>query len=416
MTAPISSHGSDPAKGPGPAAAPDAGHTDGVYLDHNATTPLAPEALEAMQRWFTEGYGNPSSAHARGQACARAVARARAQVADLFGAIDPGEVVFTSGGTEGLNTALWTARQSLPERRALVTSSAEHPAIKAPAERFAREGYELRTVGVDGEGQLDLDAALAAIDAQTALVSLLWVNNETGVVLPRASLIALGERAREVGALFHLDAVQAAGKLPLDLADLPVDLATISGHKFHGPLGTGALYVREGLELAPLLEGGGQEQGRRGGTTNTPGAVCLGVAAELARLGVEAEQRTGRIAALRDRLETELARRVAPIVVHGAGAERVPHTINAAFCGLKNDALLLLLSELGVYVSAGSACSSGKRASSPVLAAMGISPDEAGATLRLSLARTTTAEEVELALERIEQAVAQLRRLAPAGT
>ena len=410
MTASTSTNGSER------PASHDAGRTDGVYLDHNATTPLASEALEAMQRWFTEGFGNPSSVHARGQACAKAVARARSQVADLFGAIDPGEIVFTSGGTEGLNTSLWTARQTLPERRTLVISGAEHPAIKAPAERFAREGYVLRTTPVDGQGRLEVEAALAAIDDDTALVSLLWANNETGVVIPREALVAIGERARQVGALFHLDAVQVAGKLPLDVAGLPVDLASISGHKFHGPLGTGALYVREGLEVAALLEGGGQEQGRRGGTTNTPGVVGLGVAAELARQGVELERKTGQVAALRDHLERELERRVGPVVVHGAEAERVPHTSNTAFLGLKNDALLLLLSELGVYVSAGSACSSGKRASSPVLTAMGIAPEEAGATLRLSLSRETTRADIELALERIEAAVSQLRRLQPAGT
>lgn len=396
----------------------DAGNTGPaaeIYLDNNATTPLAPEALEAMQRWFTVGYGNPSSAHARGREAARAVSRARAQVADLFGAIDPEEIVFNSGGTEGLNTALWTAHKQLPGRRKLVTSTAEHPAISAPAERFVEEGYSLERVPVDVQGRLDLEQAIAAIDETTALVSLLWVNNETGVILPREHIEAVGERAREVGALFHLDAVQAAGKLPLDVADLPIDLASVSAHKFYGPLGLGAQYVREGVELAALLEGGGQEHGRRGGTTNTPGVVGLGVAAEMAAQAVVEEATSGRVAGLRDHLESELQRRLGSIAVHGAQADRVPHTSNLAFEGIKNDALLLLLSELGVYVSAGSACSSGKRAISPVLAAMGIDPEEAGATLRLSLSRHTAPGELEIALDRIEQAVAQLRALAPAS-
>ena len=384
-----------------------------IYLDNNATTRVHDDVLEALLPWLKEGYGNPSSTHCMGQPAARAIAKARSQVARMLGARSPREIVFTSGGTESINSAIRSALRFRPGRKRLVTSTVEHAATANPATRLAAKGFDVVRAGVDREGRLDTDAVCAAIDETCAVVTLLWGNNETGVVVPEADLVRIGERAREVGAAFHLDAVQVAGKQPIDVQALPVDLVSISAHKFHGPKGAGAIWVRSGLDYAPHVEGGTQEEGRRGGTLNTPGIVGLGAAAQLAAEYAADQSAQAATRARRDRLEAGLLAALSESTVNGAGGSRVANTSNISFQGVRGDALLLLLSELGVCVSTGSACSTGKKAPSHVLLGMGVPEDLAGGSIRLSLSRFSTEADVDAALERIPTAVAQLREMAP---
>jgi len=385
-----------------------------TYLDHNATTPLAAEALAAMQPYWTERFGNSSSPHGMGVEAARAIESARIDVADLMGCA-PDRVVFTGGGSESINTAIEAAGRLHPERTGFVCSAVEHPASSAPIARLATErGATPRVVGVDANGTFDREALLAAIDADTAVVSLIWGNNETGVVQPRALLEAVRDRCREVGALLHLDAVQMAGKARMDTEELDADFVSISGHKFHGPKGTGALFVRDDERFRPLLIGGSHEGLRRAGTVDTPGVVGLGAAARAAREHLEDESAMAHMRAQRDRLESELLARVDGARVNGVGGERTPNTSNVSFAGIHGNALLTLLSEREVFVSTGSACGSKKRKPSPILLAMGVDEELAGASLRLSIARTTTDEEIERGIEAIVASVVQLRELAPA--
>jgi len=385
-----------------------------TYLDHNATTPLAPEALEAMLPFLREDFGNSSSPHGMGVEAARAIEAARIDVADLLGCA-PDRVVLTGGGSESINTAVEAGGRLAPERTGFVCSTVEHPASSAPIARLAAErGAAPRLVSVDRDGVLDREALLTAIDADTAVVSLLWGNNETGVVQPRELLEAARDRCREVGALLHLDAVQMAGKAPIEAEELDADLVSISGHKFHGPKGTGALFVRDDERFRPLLVGGSHEGLRRAGTVNTPGVVGLGVAARLALEHLEDADAMERLRARRDALESALLERVEGASVNGARAERTPNTANVSFAGIHGNALLTLLSERGVYVSTGSACGSKKRKPSPILLAMGVDEELAGASLRLSIARTTTDAEIERGVDTIVAAVEQLRALAPA--
>jgi cysteine desulfurase len=389
--------------------------SDVLYLDNNATTQVHPEALEALWPWMREGYGNPSSTHCMGQPAARAIAQARAAVAKLVGAKSPREVVFTSGGTESINSALHSALRAAPARRRIVTTQVEHSAALNPCRRLAESGYAVHFAPVDRDGRLDVAALCAAIDGDTALVTLLWGNNETGVVIPEADLQRVSERCREVGAHFHLDAVQVAGKVPIDVQRVPVDWLSLSAHKFHGPKGVGAIYVRSGAPYAAHVEGGTQEEGRRGGTLNTPGIVGLGAAARLALAYVQDPAALGKTQALRDRLERGLLAAVPETRVNGGGATRVGNTSNLSFAGVRGDAVLLLLSELGVCVSTGSACSTGKKAPSHVLLAMGLPTELAGGSIRLSLSRFSSDREVDEALERIPAAIQQLRALAPSA-
>lgn len=386
---------------------------DLVYLDNNATTAVAPEVLDALLPWLREGYGNPSSKHAMGEPAARAVALARASVARMLGAQSPREVVFTSGGTESINSALFACLRARPEARRIVTTTAEHSAALNPAKRLAEEGFEVAFVGVDAEGRVDVDGLIAALTPETAVCTLLWGNNETGVLIPDDSLARVSARCRELEIPLHLDAVQVAGKRPIDVSHLGCDLLSISGHKFHGPKGVGAIWVRSGTAYTAHVEGGTQEEGRRGGTLNTPGIVGLGEAARLAARHTAEADSLGRLAELRDALEQGLLERIPDARVNGAGAERVESTSNISFEGVRGDALLLLLSEFGVCVSTGAACSTGKRAPSHVLLAMGLSPELAGGSIRLSLSRYSTEGDVDRALERVPRAVEQLRAMAP---
>lgn len=377
-----------------------------LYFDNNATTRPAPEVVEAMLPYLGEQFGNPGSAHALGRPAAAAVQRAREQVASLLGC-GPAELVFNSGGTEGLNHVFRGVAEALPDRRHLVVSAVEHPAVLALCDGMRRQGMDVTAVPVDGDGALDLDALAAALRPDTALVSCMAANNESGVCFPLAQI---AERVKARGLLLHVDATQAVGKLPLDLAALPIDLLNLSAHKFHGPKGAGALFIRRGLRLKPFQLGGGQERGRRGGTENVPGIVGLGVAAELAgrSLGRMAE-----VEARRDRLEAALQAAVADLRILGAGQPRLPNTSLQAYRGLEGEALLLRLDQAGFCVSTGSACATGRPEPSHVLQAMAVPPEFARGTIRVSLSRDSTDAECAALAERLPELVRELRSITP---
>jgi len=379
---------------------------DLIYLDHNATTPLDPEAFEAMRPWFTERFGNASSAYALGHLSDGAVVAAREQVASLVGCA-PAEIVFTSGGTESLNHAVRGAWEAFPAKRHLVATAVEHPAVRALVAWWRAMGGEATDVGVDGEGRLDLAALEAAVRPDTALVAVMAANNESGVIFPVAEA---GRIARAKGALFLVDATQAMGKVPVEAAAWGADLLSLSGHKFHGPKGTGLLMIRRGVRLKPLMLGGSQERGRRGGTENVPGLVGLGKAAELA---LQRLPEMDRVRELRDRFESELTARIPEIRFHGAGAGRLPNTSLAGFTGLEGEALQLRLSEQGICVSTGSACSTGMREPSHVLRAMQVPEAFARGTVRFSLGRATTGLQIDRVLELLPGIVEELRTLNP---
>jgi cysteine desulfurase len=376
-----------------------------IYLDNNATTQVAPEALEEMLPYLRERFGNAGSAHTAGRLAEGAVAAARERVSALLGCA-PAEMVFTSGGTEGINQALRGVFEAFPARRHFVTTAVEHSAVLAVADWLRRQGAEVTVLGVDGEGRLDLAALEASLREDTALLSVMAANNETGVLFPLAEIARIA-RARKV--LLHVDGTQAVGKVPLDLASLGVDLFNFSGHKFHAPKGVGGLYVRRGLRLRPYLIGGGQERGRRGGTENVPGIVGLGKAAELAGAHLASP---GPLQALRDRLEAAVLA-IPGTRVQGAGAPRVPNTCMASFRDVEGEALLLRLDQEGVCVSTGSACTTGQREPSHVLAAMGVPPAEALGTVRFSLSRFTTEAEIGTVAALLPGLVADLRRGLP---
>ena len=360
---------------------------DLIYLDHNATTPLDPEAFEAMRPWFTERFGNASSAYALGHLSDGAVVAAREQMAALLGCT-PAEIVFTSGGTESLNHAFKGVWEAFPAKRHLVTTAVEHPALRALVLWWKGQGGEVTDVGVDAEGRLDLAGLERAVRPDTALVAVMAANNETGVLFP---VDEAARMANAKGALFLVDATQAVGKIPVDATSWGVDLLALSGHKFHGPKGTGLLMIRRGVRLKPLMLGGSQERGRRGGTENVPGIVGLGKAAELARTHLPEMDRVRR---LRNALETHLMAEIPDVLIHGAETNRLPNTCLVGFAGLEGEALQLRLAEHGVCVSTGSACSTGMREPSHVLRAMGVPAGEALGTVRFSLSRFTTEAEI----------------------
>lgn len=375
---------------------------DLIYLDHNATTALDPEAFEAMRPWFTERFGNASAAYALGHLSDGAVVAAREQVAALVGCT-PAEVVFTSGGTESLNHAVKGAWEAFPAKRHLVSTAVEHPALRALVAWWKGQGGEATDVGVDGDGRLDLVALETAVRPDTALVAVMAANNETGVLFPVADA---GRIAKAKGALFLVDATQAAGKVPVDAVAWGADLLCLSGHKFHGPKGTGLLMIRRGVRLKPLMLGGSQERGRRGGTENVPGIVGLGQAAELARLGLQHMERVRR---LRDGLEARLRSEIPELRIHGALAPRLPNTSLVGIAGIEGEALQLRLGEHGICVSTGSACSTGMREPSHVLRAMRVPGAFAIGTVRFSLGRGTTAEELGRVQDLLPGLVAGLR-------
>jgi cysteine desulfurase len=377
---------------------------DVVYFDHNATTPLDPRVRDAMVPWLGERFGNPSSIHRRGREAREAVERAREHVAALIGA-QPAEIVFTASGTEANNTVLETVGRRAGGAGRIVISGLEHPSIRVAAERLEAAGMELVRVPPGPDGVVPADRFAEAVTEETRLACLMLANNEVGTLQPVAEVARI---CRERGVPLLVDAVQAVAKIPVDAAELGADYLVLGGHKLHGPLGAAALQVRPGAQLEPLLVGGGQEGRRRASTGNVPALVGLGEAARLAAL--ELPERTRSLAALRDRFEEGLAS-IPDARIHCAGAPRLPQTSNVAFLGLEGEALLLRLDAAGFCVSTGSACSSGRPEPSATLLTLGIPPDEALASLRVSFGITNTFEEVEAFLGALAREVASLRSL-----
>ncbi|WP_165077481.1 MULTISPECIES: cysteine desulfurase NifS [unclassified Desulfovibrio] len=378
-----------------------------VYLDNNATTAVAPQVLEAMLPYLGDLYGNPSSMHSFGGQVAEAVDTAREQLAALLGA-DPDEIIFTASGSEGDNAAIWSALQSRPERRHIVTTRVEHPAVLSVCRYWETQGYRVTMLGVDNKGRLDLEEYAATLGDDTAIVSIMFANNEVGNIYP---IQQLAEIARDRGILFHTDAVQAVGKIPIDLKHLPVDMLSLSGHKINAPKGIGALYVRKGVRFRPLLRGGHQERGRRAGTENVPYIVGLGVAAQLCAEFMQAERVD--VARLRDKLEYGLLERIPESRVNGDIEHRLPNTSNISFKNVEGEAILLMLDRLGIAASSGSACTSGSLEPSHVLRAMGVPFNYAHGSIRLSLSRYNTAEQIDYVLDKFPGVIETLRAISP---
>ncbi|MCC6573688.1 MAG: cysteine desulfurase NifS [Planctomycetes bacterium] len=381
-----------------------------AYLDNNATTLPAPEAVDAMQPYLREVYGNPSSAHTFGGRAQHAVAKAREQVAALLGCTGV-EVLFTSCGTEGDNAAIVAALDALPSRKHIITTRVEHPAVLSPLRHLATRGYRVTELNVDRQGGIDLEELRREISGDTALVSVMWANNETGVIFP---VHEVGEIAKQNGAMFHVDAVQSPGKVKLDLAkEAAIDFLAISAHKFHGVKGAGALFVRKGTRFRPLIHGGEQERGRRGGTENVPGIVAMGVAAELVLKDFDAA--VTRVAALRDRLEAGLLAKCDHVVVNGDRDHRLCNTLNVGFEFIEGESILLMLDTLGIAVSSGSACSSGSLEPSHVLRAMSVPFTAVHGSIRFSLGRYSTDKDVDYVLEKVPPVIKRLREISPFG-
>jgi cysteine desulfurase len=385
-----------------------------IYLDNNATTAVAPEVRAAMEPFLTELYGNPSSIHTFGGQVARHVERAREQLATLLGA-DPSEIIFTSCGTESDNAALRSALATQPERRHLVTSRVEHPAVLNVCRLLGtpapgRTHYRITELGVDGKGLLDLAELEKNLSDDTALVSIMWANNETGVVFP---VEEIGEICRRHGVLFHTDAVQAVGKTPINLAKMPIDMLSLSGHKLHAPKGIGALYVRRGTRFQPFQVGGHQENNRRGGTEAVPLIVALGKAAELAQANMAQEQT--RVRALRDRLEKGLLATTPGAILNGDPVRRLPNTTNISFEFVEGEAILLMLDQHGICASSGSACTSGSLEPSHVMRAMGVPFTAAHGSTRFSLSVYNTDDEIDQVLKVVPPIIRRLREISPFG-
>lgn len=382
-----------------------------IYLDNNATTRADPEVVEAMLPFFMDQFGNPSSTHAFGSSVGVAVRKARLQLQELIGAELDYEIVFTSGGTESDNAAIVSALEVMPERTEIVTSTVEHPAVLTLCTHLENtRGVKVHRIPVDRFGRLDLDAYKAALTPRVAIVSIMWANNETGTIFPAVELANL---AKEVGALFHTDAVQAVGKVPMDVKSTAIDMLSLSGHKLHGPKGIGAVYVKRGISFRSLIKGGHQERGRRAGTENTPGIVGLGKAAELALQFMDDENT--RVRSLRDRLEEGVLNRVPYAVVTGDPLKRLPNTSNIAFDQVEADGMLRLLSQYGIACSSGSACSAGSLEPSHVLNAMNIPHSAAHGTIRFSFSRHNSEEDVDRVLEVIPGIVEKLRDTSHSG-
>lgn len=379
-----------------------------IYLDHNASTPVRAEVLDAMLPYFAEHYGNASSAHAFGQEAKGAIEEARAKVAALVNAA-PAEIVFTSGGTESDNMGvLGAARARAATGRHVVVSEIEHEAVRNAAGALEAEGFAVTRVPAMADGRVDPDAVAKALKPDTVLVSVMAANNETGVLQP---VEAIGALCAGRGIAFHTDAVQAAGKIPIDARAWQATYLTIAAHKFYGPKGVGALYVKRGAKTAPLLFGGEHERGRRPGTENVPGIVGMGAAAELAR--AELDTAPPRMAALRDRLEQGILARVPQVVVHGAAAPRACNTSHLSFVGAEGEHLLLTLDQKGIACSSGSACKSGSSHPSGVLLSMGVPALVAQAAVRWSVGRATTEAEIDYVLETVPAVVQKLRAASP---
>lgn len=381
-----------------------------IYMDNNATTRVAPEVLDAMMPYLRDYYGNPSSMHTFGGQVGRAVARAREQVAALLGA-DPGEIVFTSCGTESDSTAILSALQTYPEKNHVVTTRVEHPAVKNLCENlelFTGRKYHTTRLHVHSDGTLDVQRFRDSLTDETVIASAMWANNETGVLFPVEEMARI---TRERGILFHTDAVQAVGKIPLNLRDSAIDFLSISGHKLHAPKGVGVLYVRKGTPFVPFMNGGHQERGRRGGTENVASIIGLGRACELAAAKM-AEENT-RVRALRDKLEHGLLTSVPKALLNGHPELRLPNTANISFEYVEGEAILLHMNQLNICASSGSACTSGSLEPSHVLRAMGVPFTAAHGSIRFSLSVYNTEEEIDFVLAHMPPIIEKLRALSP---
>ncbi|QDP25321.1 cysteine desulfurase NifS [Bradyrhizobium cosmicum] len=378
-----------------------------VYLDNNATTRTDPAVVAAMLPFFSEQFGNASSSHAFGSEVAPALKQARKSLQTLIGAAYDHEIVFTSGGTESDNAAILSALAVQEGRDEVVTTAVEHPAVLSLVEELGRRGIRSHLIPVDTRGRLDIEAFRRALSPRTAVASVMWANNETGTIFP---VEFLAKMARSAGALFHTDAVQAVGRIPIDLKNTEIDMLSLSGHKLHGPKGIGALYVRKGIKFKPLIVGGPQERRRRAGTENVPGVVGLGKAAQLATAQLESERT--QVAALRDRLEQGVLR-LGHCVALGDVRSRLPNTSNIAFERLEGEAIIHHLNRAGIAASLGSACASGSMEPSHVLRAMNVPPTALRGAIRFSLSRETTADEIDCVLAALPDIIEKLRALSP---
>lgn len=381
-----------------------------VYMDNNATTMVAPEVIEAMMPYLTDLYGNPSSMHTFGGQVGEAITKARQDTATLLGC-DPGEITFTSCGTESDSTAILSALRSAPDKRHIVTTRVEHPAIKNLCENISSvtgHKYRVTRLKVSDEGLLDMEEYAQALTEDTAIVSVMWANNETGVVFPIAEMARM---AKNRGILFHTDAVQAVGKIPINLKDLDIDYLSMSGHKLHAPKGIGVLYVRKGTAYVPFMSGGHQEGGRRGGTENVASIVALGRACRLAEEMMDEEN--GRVRQLRDKLENGLLTKIPRSILNGNKENRLPNTSNISFEFVEGEAILLHMNRFDICASSGSACTSGSLEPSHVLRAMGVPFTAAHGSIRFSLSIYNTEEEIDFVLEKMPQIIDDLRQMSP---
>jgi cysteine desulfurase len=380
-----------------------------IYLDNNATTKIAPEVFNEMTPYLTDLYGNPSSMHTFGGSISNKIEEARERVAALIGA-EPDEIIFTSCGTESDNTALMSAVESRPQKRHIITTRVEHPAVFNFAKHLARKGFRITFLPVDSSGRFDMDAFSKAIDDDLAVVSVMYANNESGVIFP---IEKIGEILKERKIIFHTDAVQAVGKLPIDVKKLPVDMLSLSGHKLHAPKGVGALYVRRGTRFYPYIIGGHQENGRRAGTENIASIIGLGKACELAAKNIDKE--IIYLNTLRDKLERSLMELCPDTRVNGDRENRLPNTTNISFEYVEGEAILLRLNEYGICASSGSACTSGSLEPSRVLRAMGVPFTAIHGSIRFSLSRYNTEDEIDKVIEIMPKIIKELRELSPFG-
>jgi cysteine desulfurase len=380
-----------------------------IYVDNNATTQVAPEVLEAMLPYFREYYGNPSSMHTFGGQVGPKIRETREQVAELVGA-NADEILFTSCGSESDNTAIRSALASNPEKRHIVISRVEHPAIRSLAASLSKQGYRISEIPVDSQGHLNLEKLQESLTQDTAIVSIMWANNETGVIFP---IEKIAEMVHHHGIIFHTDAVQAVGKIPVNLRNTTIDMLSLSGHKLHAAKGIGALFIRKGTKFSPFLIGGHQERGRRAGTENVPGIIGLGAGCQLAKENMDREN--SRVRKLRNHLEKELLYRIPNSVVNGDPLQRLPNTSNISFEFVEGESILLMLNEFNICASSGSACTSGSLEPSHVIRAMGVPFTMAHGSIRFSLSIYNTREEVDFIIEKLPPVIERLRLMSPFG-
>ncbi len=382
-------------------------NTDTVYMDNNATTRVADEVIEEMTPYLGQLYGNPSSMHSFGGQVGKKIGQARERIASLLGC-SPEEIIFTSCGTESDNAAIRGTLDMASNKRTVITTRVEHPAVLSTCREMEHHGYNIVEISVDKNGRLNLDEFETSLDEDTAIVSIMYANNETGTVFPIERIVSM---VKSKGIVFHTDAVQAVGKIPINLARLPIDLLSLSGHKLHAPKGVGVLYVRKGTRLAPFMVGGHQESGRRAGTENVPSIIALGKACQLA--GENIDDENTRIRKLRDKLEKGILATCPGSMVNGDTQNRLPNTANISFEYIEGEAILLMLNRFGICASSGSACTSGSLEPSHVLRAMGVPFTAAHGSIRFSLSRYSTEDQIDFVIEKTAPIVNRLRELSP---